>query len=1296
MSIQRRGTVSGGGDAPSSITASKKSSVFNSRYFGVYTPGLIGPNEKEPPVHGNSKVTEKEVSRERPFTPRPSDRIHAATSMLRAKLSSDPNADEEMIPAGNVVFVWPKQDQQNISAEAEMEDQVGRETEFAQRMREHQIINQIYSDGSWEEGGTGNIILKSVDELGSVIAAAVIKKTIAGMLHVSEDSIVGDPRILDIYPSKELTCVSVDKLNLCVVVEPSNTAGSRMSVTPSPISATPNPTDETNTDGEVPDKEPVHIKWHKAIIKPAEEDPDEESLLDSDEDFEERDEHFRRRKDKWHSLTSLKGFQAFKKFLVGTQGEKYWELWIDIDKGRLISSEEEKQKYILQMRDKYYKKGAQYELSAENKRKLKLENLSHWTPEYLLQVQAHVLEPLVLYWAPRYLLSHLMHTSPEKYYLYNQLKLATFNPVSDPYPHTQELLPLRPKSCCPINRLGLGFGEMNDNIYMTDTKDMRTMPQVGNRRIYSQDTINRLANTPTAKYLRKLEVKNKPAVSAKPRMSDFPESILATKKMSVVASARSSKNVASENSGMFSQKSSLIMPLTQKRGMSAANVSVSCPYNSLDVLFNTKEEKLAKTSKSTLPPLVKVGDSKGDKCKPIKLAPMKKSDSEGTTNYTFYRQDSKETSKSCQMYQDSLTQSQIAAQDTEGLECEFLSSKRLEMLLQALHHEQNSGRPFRKFIVKSDREDWLNCLDFWEKVQVYRRLFYKDKLDLHLITKHARSIFAQCIVEGAPQSINVSEQVKLFILDNLNPPYEDLFDRAEEEALIMLFEAFKLYMEEDVMSYCEVERTLKECRLETRNTNILNLQKLGLIKERPLTPDDPMEGYIDPVYDDSILQRVPEQFANWNMAKLAQNKLELEYFRQFLIPRCAEIDLKCWMDMEAWRRTAPDDSALRDQRAIEIKKNYLNKKYFFGPNSPAGKDGQNKVMEVGGGWGKFLEDKPHFNSILKAQKYVRARLENKHLPLFLISRDFQERHLIDSSIISDDDDMAAINQRLSFNMIKVINEGEEAFESVIEKKDKLFVDLNYWSSEGQDRLSIPYSDSDADSSRASYARSVHLGSRWALWIREVFLLQRALKNPTSCSQFKKFVSLSGGFLENDILFWLEVQKYKLMHKKKKGETTVQRKINAIINCFINSYLPPNLQIDISQDMADDIMEHKYEMKPTLFQRAQLTVFRGLLPHWVAFKEYHKRLLLADQVLPTLDRHRAVALDKEQKHREKLAQEREVERQVRTHAAFQAEHEEGLLKEDGTYPYADFLAKQGIITDDQILASVVARETQTVR
>ncbi|BFY99467.1 hypothetical protein BsWGS_02507 [Bradybaena similaris] len=169
----------------------------------------------------------------------------------------------------------------------------------------------------------------------------------------------------------------------------------------------------------------------------------------------------------------------------------------------------------------------------------------------------------------------------------------------------------------------------------------------------------------------------------------------------------------------------------------------------------------------------------------------------------------------------------------------------------------------------------------------------------------------------------------------------------------------------------------------------------------------------------------------------------------------------------------------------------------------------------------------------------------------------------------------------------------------------------------------------------------HTENAWITAAREIFLLQRALKNPTSCSQFKKFVSLSGGFLENDILFWLEVQKYKLLYKKRTADAQKQRKVNAIINCFISSYLPPALQIDIPQEMANDIIDHRFELDNTLFQKAQLEVFRHLLKHWMAFREYHRKLLHSEKVLSTLDRHRAVAHDKELKYREKLAHEREI-------------------------------------------------------
>ena len=106
-----------------------------------------------------------------------------------------------------------------------------------------------------------------------------------------------------------------------------------------------------------------------------------------------------------------------------------------------------------------------------------------------------------------------------------------------------------------------------------------------------------------------------------------------------------------------------------------------------------------------------------------------------------------------------------------------------------------------------------------------------------------------------------------------------------------------------------------------------------------------MEGYKDPQYDETLLEKIPEEFRDMTLEQLVHNRIELEHFRQFLVDNYASMDLLCWMDVEAWRRISPKDERKCDQKAKEIRIKYLNKKYFFGPNSPAGKEGQNKVND---------------------------------------------------------------------------------------------------------------------------------------------------------------------------------------------------------------------------------------------------------------------------------------------------------------------------------------------------------------
>lgn len=45
------------------------------------------------------------------------------------------------------------------------------------------------------------------------------------------------------------------------------------------------------------------------------------------------------------------------------------------------------------------------------------------------------------------------------------------------------------------------------------------------------------------------------------------------------------------------------------------------------------------------------------------------------------------------------------------------------------------------------------------------------------------------------------------------------------------------------------------------------------------------------------------------------------------------------------------------------------------------------------------------------------------------------------------------------------------------------------------------------------------------------MFRQALSNPFTCQQFRKFVSIKGENLENDVLFWLEVQKFKVCFMK---------------------------------------------------------------------------------------------------------------------------------------------------------------------
>ena len=73
-------------------------------------------------------------------------------------------------------------------------------------------------------------------------------------------------------------------------------------------------------------------------------DCQDDFLLDSDEDYDkDRDDFFRKNK-KRYFLINKTGIEEFQRFLEGTLGEKNWNLWLDIDRAKLLVDDTDLQK----------------------------------------------------------------------------------------------------------------------------------------------------------------------------------------------------------------------------------------------------------------------------------------------------------------------------------------------------------------------------------------------------------------------------------------------------------------------------------------------------------------------------------------------------------------------------------------------------------------------------------------------------------------------------------------------------------------------------------------------------------------------------------------------------------------------------------------------------------------------------------------------------------------------------------------------------------------------------------------
>ncbi|MBN3315340.1 RGS22 protein, partial [Atractosteus spatula] len=540
-----------------------------------------------------------------------------------------------------------------------------------------------------------------------------------------------------------------------------------------------------------------------------------------------------------------------------------------------------------------------------------------------------------------------------------------------------------------------------------------------------------------------------------------------------------------------------------------------------------------------------------------------------------------------------------------------LGGRRMERMLQALHHERRAGHCFTNFCELSRNKLWKNGIRFWFDLQEYHRLFYQEGLDPYRLQRQAHFLYSTYICFGAPEDTGVSGDSRRQICARLDPPFEELFDPAEEHVLSLLLEPWARMTTCDRSAYQKVEVVEEIRQLDSVHYRELKaLHENMLCRANENVPDrNPPSPPPEVAREPELWDLVPEDFRGYSLGTLLRHRLELEHFRTFLEEHFASMDLLCWLDIEQFRRMPHKDKAKREEKSKDIKNKYLNKKYFFGANSPATRDQQEEVMRLGGGWGRILHDRLSAPILVEVQRHARRRLEKKWLPLFLATPQFAERQRTKALMKDVAEDQIFLRHRKKREVWKVT------------KKWKWRL-IYFKCADVEQLLSL----------------IVH--------VQEEVLAatpQSGLASVTVLKETKRsHVSLKGDYLENGVLFWLEVQKYKDLCHSHCDEATIQSKVTTIVDCFINSSIPPAVQIDIPPEQAHAILERRRELGPYVFREAQMTVFSVLFKLWPQFCAFRSNLE-EETVLPALERKRErqrERLQRRMKEEERRAKEQE--------------------------------------------------------
>ena len=477
---------------------------------------------------------------------------------------------------------------------------------------------------------------------------------------------------------------------------------------------------------------------------------------------------------------------------------------------------------------------------------------------------------------------------------------------------------------------------------------------------------------------------------------------------------------------------------------------------------------------------------------------------------------------------------------------------------------RKAGGIFQQYIEKVGNSTWRNCLLCWREIQNFKSGFQTEDFNPFQVEVRAKTIFSRYVLTSGDMCVHCPYGVAEKIGRRIYPAFEDLFDSLEELMLEVLAEPWMACLSEE-HTFLEQAKSDEVVAFSHWENDDEFLEELGAdIEEIEIEHEETVQNGEELEDEDELdTIKVPISSSvgvstpiNYTIQQVIQENTLLNLFKNFLDSRHASVDIMFWMEVESFRRIPSNETKLRNAKAKLIRSQYLTKNYYFGINSPASKEGQNRLLMLGGGkFGPKMPQRPPTPVLIEGQKQVQARLEHRWLPVFIKTREF----------------------------LQYIYPGEE-----------------------QGRA--PAQQSSAAGNQDEW-KSKLFESRWMTNSKDIINCRKAILNPVTFKPFETFVELKSSkdeHLKNDLNFWLEIQRFKDLCHVHTPDAVLQLKVDVITNCFLQSKLPPKIQVDLSHEMVEKLQ--KKPIGPYMFREPQAEMFRVIFSYWMeyqAFKEQHK-------------------------------------------------------------------------------------------